>query len=139
GLASLLLGAELRELSQQLLLDALGAETKGRHLMAVALRTHPRQKLRGGAVMTADHPTGREGLVLVVDHRGIAMLAGELPATAMVGAGDVVGITAAVEEQENLPASPQGMLHDPLKVVGHQVNALAEPALLGHVGDMHHR
>ena len=96
---------------RELLLHALGAEAEDCDGLA-AIGAVLREELLGEAVVAADiAPAYRARLVDMADHAGVALGAGELPVAARVAAGDVVGVAAAVEEEEHLPAVGEAPLH----------------------------
>ena len=79
---------------------------------------------------------------LVADHAGIAMVTRHHPSASVVGAGDVVGISAAIEQQQHLPVLGQGVSDRTGKPWADESHATypistGGPSLLGKIDDFH--
>ena len=99
---------EVRMKSGEVLLDPLGTEAEHRRAFAAERAGGWAPEL--GVAVVAPDPSfpGRGTGRLMADHAGVAVGAGHDPAASMVGAGDVVGVTATIEEEDDLSAGGQG-------------------------------
>ena len=95
-----------------------------------------RQLLKAGAGLGALGIAGAKQ-----DHRDVAVVAFHQPAAAMVRAGDVVGVSAAVEQKQHLAAvvesAPDRLLQDGPDQV--HATICPSPLLLAEVDDPHLR
>ena len=125
-----------------LLLDPLGAEPEDRDPFAAQGAGRGQSQLRIAVMTSNPSLTLIEFTSLMTDHAGIAMVAGHHPATTVVGAGDVVGVAPAIEQQQHLSVfgqsvsdrtgqawSDESHATDPISTGG--------PTLLGEINDFH--
>ena len=93
--------ADPREFTVEFLFNALGAQAEDAGGVA-AVGTVGLKRLLGPAMMATHDPALRQSSVKVVNHRDVAVVAAHHPPAAVVRAGDVVGVAAAVEQEDGL-------------------------------------